>query len=86
MRVPADPGQDTSSLWRYTDDIFAIWDHGEPSLKVFIESINQNHQTIKFTALWLAEKVTFLDTRVYRRDGQIGTDLHVKPTDTHQYL
>ena len=72
--------------WRYTDDIFAIWDHGEPSLRVFIENINRHHPTIKFTASWSAEEVTFLDTRVYLRDGQIGTDLHVKPSDTHHYL
>ena len=72
--------------WRYIDDIFAIWEQGEPSLRVFIENINPHRSTIKFTALWSAEEVTFLDTRVCLRDGQIGTDLHVKPTDTHQYL
>ena len=72
--------------WRYTDDIFAIRDHDEPSLRVFIKKINRHHPTIKLTALWSAEEVTFLDTRVYLRDGQIGTDLHVKPTDTHRNL
>ena len=74
--------------WRYihVDDIFAIWTHGEPSLRVFIENLNRHHPTIKFTASWSAEEVTFLDTRVYMRDGLVGTDLHVKPTDTHQYL
>ena len=72
--------------WRYIDDTFAIWDHGEPSLRVFIENINRHQPTIKFTALRSAEEMTFLDMRVYLRDGQIGTDLHVKPTDTHQYL
>ena len=72
--------------WRYIDDIFAIWDHGEPSLRVFIENTNRHHPTIKITALWSAEQVTFFDTRVYLTDGKIGTDLHVKPMDTHQYL
>ena len=42
--------------------------------------------TIKFTASWSEEEVTFLDTRVYLEDGQIGTALHVKLTDTYQYL
>ena len=70
----------------YIDNIFAKWDHGEPSLRVFIENNNCHHPTIKFTASWSAEEVTFLDTRVYLRDGQIGTDGKVKPTDTHQYL
>ena len=72
--------------WRYTDDIFTIWAHGEPSLLVFIEIITRHHTTIKFTASWLADAVTFLDMRVHLRDGLIGTDLHIKPTNTHQYL
>ena len=74
--------------WRYIDDIFAIWTHGVPSLRVFIKNLNRHHPTIKFTAFWSAKEVTFLNTRVYMyiRDGLIGTDLHVKPTDTHQYL
>ena len=49
--------------WRYIDDIFAIWDHSEPSLRVFIENLNRHHSTIKFTASWSDEEVTFLDTR-----------------------
>ena len=60
--------------------------YDEPSLRVFIGNINCHHSAIKFTALWSAEEVTLLDTRVYLRDSQIGTDLHVKPPDTHQYL
>ena len=27
--------------WRYIDDIFFIWEHGEKSLKEFINEINQ---------------------------------------------
>ena len=70
--------------WRFIDDIFAIWTHGEQSLNRFIESLNRHHPTIKFTTNWSAEKVTFLDTTVYlKEDGLIGTDLYVKPTDKH---
>ena len=72
--------------WRYIDDIFAIWTHGEPLLQIFIENLNRHHTTIKFTATWSAEEVIFLDTRVYLREGRIETDLHVKPMDTHQFL
>ena len=73
--------------WRFIDDIFAIWTHGEQSLLRFIESLNRHHTTIKFTAYWSAEKVTFLDTTVYlRENGLIGTDLYVKRTYKHQYL
>ena len=45
--------------WRFIADIFAIWTHGEQSLLRFIESLNLHHMTIKFTAYWSAEKVTF---------------------------
>ena len=57
--------------WRFIDDIFAIWIHGEQALCRFIQCLNYHHPTIKFTALWLAEQVTFLDTMVYIKDGQI---------------
>ena len=72
--------------WRLIDGIFSIWTHGEQALCCFIESFNRHHPTIKFTATWSAEQVRFLDTTVYLKDGQIGTDLYTKPTDKHQYL
>ena len=72
--------------WRYIDDIFAIWTHGELSLQAFIESLNCHHPTIKFTATWSGEQLTFLDTRVYLKNGWIKTDIHVKRTDRHRYL
>ena len=73
--------------WRFIDVIFAIWTHGEQSLVRFIESFNRHRMTIKFTANWSAEKVTFLDVTVYlTQDWLIGTNLYVKPTNKHQYL
>ena len=72
--------------WRYIDDIFAIWCHGEANLEVFIPDLNQAHPTIKSTAEWSSSSIPFLDTRVQVENGQQTTDLHVKPTDTHQYL
>ena len=57
------------------------------SLKRFIESLNRHQTTIKFTATWSAEKVTFLDTTVYlKEDGLISTDMYVKPMDKQLYL
>ena len=47
--------------WRYNDNTFFIWEHGEESLKEFINEINSFHQTIKFTADCSKEKVKFLD-------------------------
>ena len=72
--------------WRYIDDVFAVSTHGEPALQSFVDELNRHHNTIKFTANWSTEEVTFLDTRVYLRNGLVETNLHIKPTDTHQYL
>ena len=94
-QVHADPGQNTCTctssalvVYVYTcvDDIFTIRTHGEPSSWVFIQNFHCHHPTINFTASWWAEQVTFLNTKVYLRDGLIATDLHVKPRDTHRYL
>ena len=34
--------------WRYINDIFVIWQHGEDELKLF-KKINNFHASIKFT-------------------------------------
>ena len=72
--------------WRYIDDIFLIWEHVEESLKLFLEKLNKIHPTIKFTSDWSSSSVNFLDVKLIMKDGKIITDLHVKPTDTQQYL
>ena len=72
--------------WRYTDDIFFIWEHREEKLRNFIETLNEIHPTIKFTTEWSQKSMNFLDVTVSLINGQIETDLYVKPTDSHQYL
>ena len=44
------------------------------------------HSAIKFTAEYPKEKVNFLDVNIKLIDGELKTDLFVKPTDTHQFL
>ena len=74
-------------VWfRYIDDIFIIWTHGEEKLKSFLENLNNFHETIKFTSEWSQKSVNFLDVQVSLKDGLFVTDLYVKPTDTHQFL
>ena len=68
--------------WRYIDDIFMIWQHGEEKLKEFLKILNNCHPTIKYSL----EKVNFLDIEVIRSGNKLLTDLYIKPTDTHQYL
>ena len=71
---------------RYIDDIFLMWTHGEESLEKFLEELNDFNQNIKFTSDYSAKNIPFLDLKVGLKDGKITTDLHVKPTDHHQYL
>ena len=74
--------------WRYMyiNDVFTIWTHGVSCLNVFLLEFNNYHTTIKFTADWSAQEVTFLDMRVYIKNGSVEMDIHVKPTTKHQYL
>ena len=68
--------------WRYIDDIFFIWEHGEDSLNLFLEHLNKAHPTIKFMAEYSRSKIYFPDVSVRNR---LATDIYMKPTDTHQY-
>lgn len=72
--------------WRYIDDIFMIWEHGDQSLKEFINYLNNIHPTLKFTYKSSSSRTEFLDVDVIRKDNGLETDLFVKETDTHQYL
>ena len=62
-------------MWRYIDDIFALWTHGEETLKEFIDDLNIAHSTIKFTSEWSYTQIPFLDTLVSVKDGALSTDL-----------
>ena len=73
--------------WRYIDDIFFLWEHGEEKLQYFIGNINKMYPTIKSTADWSKTSINVLDVTVPIAEGIIETDLlYVKPTDRHQYL
>ena len=60
--------------------------HGEESLKKFLDELNGFNQYIKFTYEYSVENIPFLDLKVGLKNGKIATDLHVKPTDRHQYM
>ena len=72
--------------WRYIDNIFFVWEHGEDSSKQFIEILNACHPPIKFTAEWSKEVINFLDVNVRLRNRQLESGLHIKLTNTHQFL
>ena len=52
--------------WRYIDDIFFIWEHGEEKSRNFVETLNKIHPTIKFFA-------ESLDVTVSLKYDQIDT-------------
>ena len=74
-------------LWlRYMADIFFIWAHGEKKLQNFLEKLSKCHPNIKFSHESREENISFLDINVKLSEGQLETDLYIKPTYTHQYL
>ena len=75
-----------SIYYRYIDDIFLIWPHGNDSLTHFLEHANNIHQKIKFTHERSKTTLPFLDVSVQIAQNKIFTTLHKKPTDSHSYL
>ena len=45
--------------WRYIDDIFFVWEHGEESLEKFLNKLNTFHPTIKFTEITQKKQLIF---------------------------
>ncbi len=59
--------------WRYIDDIFLVWQHGEDKLLEFVSYLNSAHSSIKFTAERFKSSVN-LDVRVVKKDNTIVMD------------
>ena len=70
--------------WRYIDDIFFIWEHGEESLEKFLNKLNSFHPTIKFTAEYSKETINFLDVNIRLVEGELMTDFFL-PIARKQY-
>ncbi|XP_015125032.1 uncharacterized protein LOC107046828, partial [Diachasma alloeum] len=70
------------AVWfRYVDDTFVIWPHGRTGLNQFLEFLNAQHPSIKFT-MEIEQNgcLPFLDVLVYRnKDGTLGYQLYRKP-------
>ena len=71
---------------RYIDDGFGIWDGDLKSLQDFKDYANNIHTNIRIQLRWSMDQVEFLDTVVKLDNGQVYTDLYVKPTDKQLYL
>ena len=54
--------------------------------QTFLVKLNKFHPNIKFTCESSKEIILFLDLNVKFSEGELETDLYIKPTDGHQYL
>ena len=53
------------TVWyRYIDDIFFIWEHGEDNFKNWFKHLNSSETPIKFTEEHSHTEIPFLDTKV----------------------
>ena len=74
-------------VWfRYIDDIFFLWTHGEGKLEEFMADFNAFNPNIQFTYQSSKKSIVFLDLDVALYNGRLESTVHVKPTDRHQYL
>ena len=63
-------------IWyRYIDNVFFIWTHGEEQLSSFIEHVDNYHLTIKFKREKSRDSVSYLDVSVSRKGWALETDL-----------
>ena len=72
--------------YRYIDDIFFIWIHGEEKRKFFLDDLNKYYPNINFTHDSNKECINFLNLTVSLLDNKVSTNLYIKPTGRHQYL
>ena len=47
--------------YRYINDIFFIWTHGEEELELFLDELNKYNPNIKFTHEFNKKSIPFLD-------------------------
>ena len=63
-----------------------VWTHDEKHLDLFVKDLNEFHPNLKFTYETTQNSLNFLDLNVSLKDGAVLTDLHIEPTDGHQFL
>ena len=75
-------------VWkRYVDDTFVIWQHGSPSKQSFLEHLNNQRDSIKFTMEEEQDnRIAFLDVLVQREGLKMSSLVYRKATHTDRYL
>ena len=56
------------------------------NLLEFRDYLNSVDENLKFTLEYSRESISFLDTLVHLKDGEIWTEVYTKPTDSQSYL
>jgi hypothetical protein len=73
--------------FRYVDDTFFIWPHGQEKLEGFLNHLIGLHNKIQFTMEKEEGHLPFLDIDIYRKmDGSLGHKVYWKSTHTNIYL
>ena len=73
---------------RFIDDIFIIWTGTKSEFEQYMHTINQIHQTIKFTHEISDTELTFLDVTLYKGDRFLSQNIldlrtHIKATNNY---
>ncbi|XP_054257426.1 uncharacterized protein LOC128982489 [Macrosteles quadrilineatus] len=73
--------------WRYVDDTFVVFPHGDDKLNEFLEHLNSVSSSIKLTMeVESQNKLPFLDVCVEKHLNSLRTSVYRKKTHTGQYL
>ena len=77
--------------FRYLDDIWILWDHGETQFQTFFDILNTHSPAIRLSARVEKNSIDFLDVTVFKgpqtyETGILDIKVFFKPTDTHQLL
>ena len=83
--------QKPSMYFRYLDDIWILWDHGEAQFQTFFDILNTHCPSVRLSARVEKDSIDFLDVTIYKGPrtqdtGVLETKVFFKPTDTHQLL
>ena len=71
---------------RFLDDCSILFRKSDEDLTKLPELINTLHPSLNFTMDKSIIKLSFLDTMVINKNGEVQTDIIYKPTDSKQYL
>ena len=63
-----------------------MWTRGKKKLKPLMEDFNNFTTNVKFTFESGEKNISLLELYITLSNGELLTDLHIKPTDHHQCL